>query len=77
MIVAILKDVPAVCVLIEEIAKWCKAPGFTSNVLLPVLVDPVTTKVNPVPDTVGVTLTLLNTPAVKEADVPVMPAVPL
>ena len=77
VIVAILNALPAACVLMLEIAKWCRAPGFTLNVLLPVLLEPVTTKVTPVPATVGVTLTLLNTPAVNAADVPVMPAVPL
>src|SRR6202007_3390072 len=77
VIVAILNALPAACVLMLEIAKGCGSPGFTLNVLLPVLLEPVTTKVTPVPATVGVTLTLLNTPAVNAADVPVMPAVPL
>ena len=41
------------------------------------MVDPVTTKVLPLPATVGVTLTPLNTPKVNAPDVPVIPAVPL
>ena len=41
------------------------------------MVDPVTTKVLLAPAVVGVTLTPLNTPKVKAADVPVIPAVPL
>ena len=47
------------------------------KVLVPVLPEPVTTKLRLVPATVGVTLTPVNWPDVKEADVPVIPAVPL
>jgi len=50
---------------------------MTSKVAVPVLLEPVTTKVLLAPAVVGVTLTLLNTPKVKAADVPVIPAVPL
>jgi hypothetical protein len=50
---------------------------IVAMVAVPVLADPVTMKVLPLPATVGVTLTPLNTPDVKLADVPVIPAVPL
>src|ERR1035437_2923842 len=46
-------------------------------VAVPVWADRVTMNVLPLPATVGVTLTPLNTPDVKLADVPVIPAVPL
>ena len=46
-------------------------------VLLPDPAGPVTTNVKLLPATVGVTLTLLNTPDEKVADVPVIPAVPV
>ena len=51
--------------------------GLTLKMLVPVLPDPVTTKLRLVPATVGVTLTPVNWPDVKEVDVPVIPAVPL
>ena len=50
---------------------------MTSNVRLPVLPDPVTMKVRALPTAEGVTLTPVNRPALKAADVPVIPAVPL
>ncbi len=54
------------------------APGLmVAIVAVPVLVEPVTTNVSEVPETVGVTLTPESTPAVKAAEVPVIPAVPL
>jgi len=52
-------------------------PETTSNVAVPVLADPVTIRVLPVPTLVGVTLTPVNCPAVNAAEVPVIPAVPL
>ena len=49
----------------------------TSKVAAPVLVDPVTIRVLPVPTLVGVTLTPFNCPAVNAGEVPVIPAVPV
>ena len=51
--------------------------GITRNVLVPVLPDPVTINVMLAPAVAGVTLTLLNTPELNAAEVPVIPAVPL
>ena len=53
------------------------AAGLTRNVLVPVLDDPVTTSVIPVPAIVGVTLIPESTPPVNADEVPVIPAVPL
>ena len=53
------------------------AAGLTlKELLVPFFVDSVTIKVNPLPATVGVTLTPVNTPAVNAPEVPVIPAVP-
>ena len=70
--------VPAVCgEEMADIPKWSSAPALTVKVLVPVLEDPVTIKVMPVPAVIGVTVTPVSTPEVKAAEVPVMPAVPL
>ena len=71
--------VPAVCGEdIADMSKWSKAPGLmVVMVAEPVFVEPVTTNVNELPATVGVTVTLESTPAVNAAEVPVIPAVPL
>ena len=74
-----LTDVPAVAELIVVgfITNWLITPGLTSKVAVPVLPDPVIIKVLLLPAVIGVTLTPVNWPAVKAAEVPVIPAVPL
>lgn len=51
--------------------------GFTLKVAVPVLLDPVTMNVSLLPATAGVTLTPVNWPDENDAEVPVIPAVPL
>ena len=74
-----LNAVPAVPVLGTVVyASFVASPGLTVVIVAePVWPDPsFTVTVKLLPATVGVTLALLNTPAVNAGDVPVTPAVP-
>ena len=71
-----VKVTPVVCGLVILNANLLITPGFTSKVLVPVLVPPVTVNVILLPDIVGVTVTPVNSPEVNTVEVPVIPAVP-